>query len=392
MMDREELTSECSQNDISKNKLKINELIEIIPDPRKNIFGEIKHPLPSIIFCALVGSLTGGDNWVDIEDNANHLKDWICLHVNLSNGVPSHDTFGRVFGLIDRQAFSEFLVSWADHLRKIFDKEVIAFDGKTMKGSAQKQAGIKALHTLNAFSIENGICLGQLDVDSKTNEITVIPELMKVLDIENCIITANALNTQKTTAKAAIEAKADYILPVKRNHSDLLDDIKLLFNEAENKDYKGFDADQFESCEIGHGRWEQRIYSHLDAEDLPVCSEWKGMKTVAKVIRRRTYDNKSTWEICYFISSLDINAELLAHAIRGHWAVENNLHWSLDVIFREDNSKYKNRSGAQNLSVIRKIALGMLKKDTSTKKSIRRKRKVALLNKSYLEQILKNNL
>lgn len=388
-MTNDEFTSEAYENNLSKKKPKITELIEKISDPRVNIFGELKHPLTSVIFCALVGSLTGGDNWIDIEDNANHLKDWIAQYTDLSNGVPSHDTFGRVFGLIDSQVFSGFLVDWADHLRQSFDKEVVAFDGKTMKGSSQKRAGIKALHTLNAFSIENGICLGHLDVDRKTNEITVIPKLIEMLDLENCIITSDALNTQKSTVISVIDAKADYVLPVKGNHPELLDDIKLLFDDAEDKDYKGFDAGQFETTEIGHGRWEQRIYSQLDAEELPVCSEWKGMRTVLKITRRRTDGDRSTWEFCYFISSLDIDAPLLAHAIRGHWAVENKLHWSLDVIFREDNGKYKNRSGAQNLSAIRKIALGMLKKDTSTKKSIRRKRKAALLDKSYLERLLK---
>lgn len=371
-------------------KPKILELAEKVPDPRSDKFK--KHPLTSMIFIALVGTICGADDWVAISDTGEHLEDWIKQYVELPFGIPSHDTFGRTFGLIDRQAFSQFLIEWADHLRLKSANEVVAMDGKTLKGNAQKLAGLSGLHILNAWSVENGICLGHFDVDRKTNEITVIPKLIEILDLEGCIITADALNTQKTTATAVVNAKADYVLPVKGNQKDLLEDVKLLFEEAESKDYRGFDADQFESKDKDHGRVEHRIYSVLDAEDLPVAKEWASLKSVGKVIRRRTYGNRSTIEICYFIMSIEIDAKLFAHAVRGHWGVENKLHWSLDVIFREDDSKYRDRIGAQNLSAIRKMALGYLKKDETSKKSLKRKRFQALTSLGFRESILKDFL
>jgi predicted transposase YbfD/YdcC len=272
------------------------------------------------------------------------------------------------------------------------ENEVIAMDGKTLRGNSQKQAGLSGIHLLNAWSVDNGICLGHLDVDKKTNEITIIPKLIEILDLEGCIITSDALNTQKTTAEAATKAKADYVLPVKGNHKDLLEDIKLIFDQAEDEEYKGFDADQFETYEKDHGRIEHRMYSVLDAEDLPVANEWSNMKSVGKVVRRRTFKDRSTFEACYFITSLEINAKLFAHSVRGHWGVENNLHWSLDVVFREDHNKYRDRVGAQNLSAVRKMALGFLKKDDTVKKSLKRKQFQALTSSNFRETILKEFL
>ena len=382
-----------SENDLTKfeqlTKPKIIELAEKVPDPRSDNFK--KHPLVSMIFVALVGTVCGADDWVAISDTGEHLKDWIKQYVELPFGVPSHDTFGRTFGLIDNQAFSELLIDWADYLRVKSKNEIVAMDGKTLRGNAQKQAGLAGLHILNAWSVENGICLGHIDVDIKSNEITAIPKLIEILDLEDCIITADALNTQKTTAAAAIEAKADYVLPVKGNHKDLLEDIRLLFEDAESKDYRGFDADQFETKDKDHGRIEHRFYSVLDAEDLPVAKEWSEMKSVGKVIRRRTHGDRSTFETCYFIMSLEIDGKLFAHATRGHWGVENKLHWSLDVVFREDHSKYRDRIGAQNLSAVRKMALGLLKKNES-KKSLKRKRFQALTSPLFREAILKDLL
>ncbi|MBA3239035.1 MAG: ISAs1 family transposase, partial [Parachlamydiaceae bacterium] len=192
-------------------------------------------------------------------------------------------------GIIDNNLFSQFLIDWADHLRMKSKHEVVSMDGKTLRGNAQKQAGLDGLHLLNAWSVENGICIGHIEVGTKTNEITAILKLIKMLDLEGCIITTDALNTQKTTASAVIEAKGDYVLPVKGNHKDLLEDVKLLFGNSEQNNYRGFDADQFESKNDDHGRVEHRLYSVLDADDLPVAMEWEGMKSVGRVIRRRTY-------------------------------------------------------------------------------------------------------
>jgi predicted transposase YbfD/YdcC len=384
------MTEDDSINSKQKTKPKILELAEKISDPRSDKFK--KHPLVSMVFIALVSTLCGAEDWVAVSDIGEHLKDWIRQYVDLPFGIPSHDTFNRTFGIIKNQSFNQFLIDWADHLRKRSENEVIAMDGKTLRGSAQKQAGLKGIHILNAWSVENGICLGHLEVDKKTNEITVIPELIKILDLKGCIVTADALNTQKTTVEAVINAGADYVLPVKGNQKDLLEDITLLFEEAELKEYQGFDAEQFETKEKGHGRVEHRLYSVLDAEDLPVTKDWMGMKSVGKVTRRRTFEDRSTFETCYFLMSIELKAKLFAHAVRGHWGVENKLHWSLDVIFREDHSKYRDRVGAQNLSAVRKIALGFLQKDDFSKISIKRKSFQALTSSQYRETVLKKFL
>ena len=368
-------------------KPKILELAEKIPDPRRNHLK--RYPLPSMIFIALVGTVCGANDWVAVADTGEYLKEWIKKYIDLPYGIPSHDTFGRTFGIIDNKSFSQFLIDWGECIRVKSKNEIVAMDGKTLKGNAQKEAGLKGIHLLNAWSIDNGICLGHLNVDKKTNEITVLPDLIEIVDLEGCIITSDALNTQKTTVEAVIKAKADYVLPVKGNHKDLLEDVKLLFDEAEGKEYKGFDADQFESCEKDHGRIEHRIYSVLDAEDLPFVNEWSNMKSIGKVIRRRTLKDRSTFETCYFITSLEIDAKLFAHAVRGHWGVENNLHWSLDVVFREDHNKYRDRIGAQNLSAVRKIALGFLKEDKTSKKSLKRKQFQALTSSDFRENMLK---
>jgi predicted transposase YbfD/YdcC len=384
------LMSEENSTTEQTTKAKILELAERIQDPRRDQFK--KHSLTSMIFITLVGSICGADDWVAVADTGEHLKDWIGQYTDLPYGIPSHDTFGRTFGLIENQVFSQLLIDWADHLRIKSENEVVAMDGKTLKGNAKKQEGLKGIHLLNAWSVENGICLGHLSVDKKTNEITVIPKLIEILDLKGCIITTDALNTQKTTVEAIINAKADYVLPVKGNHKGMLKGVKLLFDEAEEKDYRGCYADQFETNEKDHGRVEHRMYSVLDAEDLPLAKEWLNLKSVGRVIRRRTYADRSTFETCYFITSLDIDAKLFAHAVRGHWGVENKLHWSLDIVFREDHSKYRDRVGAQNLSAVRKMALGLLKKNDSVKKSLKRKRFQALTSSEFRSCIMKEFL
>ena len=375
----------------SKNaKPKILELAENVPDPRLDRCK--RHPLPSMLFTALVATVCGADDWVAVADTGKYLRDWIEQYVELPFGIASHDTFARTFSLLDSQAFNHLLLSWADHLRARSKHEVVAMDGKTVRGSSQKNAGLSGIHLLNAWSVENGICLGHMEVDTKTNEITVIPDLIEILDLQGCIVTADALNTQKTTADAVIEAGADYVLPVKRNQRELLEEIELLFEEAEQKDYRGIDGDQYETIEKDHGRVEHRLYCVLDASELPLAQGWNSMKSVGRAIRRRTYGGRSTFETCYFGMSLEIDAKLFAHAVRGHWGVENGLHWSLDVVFREDHSKYRDRVGAQNHSATRKMALSLLKQETTVSKSLKRKRFQALTNPEYRELILKEFL
>ena len=374
-------------------KPKIIEYIEEINDPRNASSFNYKHPFVSIIFITFIGSLCGANNWIEIEALGNEMKDWIVKFVPLPYGVPSHDTFGRLFALIDSNEFGNFLIKWMKSVREKFSGEVINFDGKTLCGTAEKGMGLQGVHILNAWSNDNEICIGQLKVDDKSNEIKAIPKLMELLDLKDCIITSDALNTQKEVAKKARELGADYVLPVKENHPSLLDDIKLFFEDAVKKEFKGIDADQYETLDKGHGRVEKRTYQIIDGEDLPDKDLWKDVKSIGRVIRERTINRKgTTTEIQYYINSIDIDAKLFEKCTRGHWGVENGLHWRLDVIMKEDDNRYRDKNGAQNLAVIRKVTLSVLAKDTTRKGSIATKRLAAAVNPTYREDLIKKCL
>lgn len=370
----------------------IIQYLQEISDPRAQSF-RFRHPLISTIFIVLVTGLCGANDWVAVESMALGMQDWIAQFVPLPHGIPSHDTFGRIFSLLCPKEFNNFLIKWSSLLReKLDNKEIVNFDGKTMCGTAEKALGLKGLHILNAWSMDNGICIGQLKVDEKSNEITAMPELIKLLDLKNCIVTSDALNTQKLTAKAIINAEADYALPVKENHPGLLDDIKLMFEDAVKNDFKGVDADHYETIDKDHGRIEKRTYHVIDGEELPDRALWAGLKSLGMVIRERTLHGVTTMETIYYILSLEIDAKLFGRATRGHWSIENLLHWRLDVILREDNSRYRDEIGAQNLAVVRKVTLAMLSKDTTKKCGLATKRLLAASNPAYRELIIKNFL
>ena len=380
-----------STNEDLLKKYPIIKFINDIPDPRAQSF-HFQHSLVSIIFIVLVTGLCGANDWVGVVEMAQSMKNWIAQYVPLPHGIPSHDTFGRVFSMICPKQFNKFLINWSSLLREINDgQELISFDGKTLCGTAEKALGLKGLHILNAWSQDNGICIGQFKVDDKSNEITAIPQLIKLLDLKNCLVTCDALNTQKNNAKAVIDAQADYVFPVKENHSGLREDIELLFKDAIKKDFKGIDADHFETIDKDHGRIEKRTYHVIDGEDLPDRIDWIGLKSLGMVIRERTVNSKTTIEIVYYILSTEINAKLFEKATRGHWGVEI-FHWKLDVVLREDNSRYRDRIGAQNLAVIRKVTLGMLSKDKTKKCGLATKRLVAAADVTYRESILKKFL
>jgi predicted transposase YbfD/YdcC len=373
----------------NKFKPKIIQYIEEIPDPRNPSSFNFKHPFSSIVFIAFITTLCGANDWVEVEVTGNAIKDWIAQFVPIPHGIPSHNTFGRIFSLINPTSLNDFLIKWMESMREKIPQDVISFDGKTLRGTAEKGIGLQGVHILNAWSKENGICIGQLKVDDKSNEITAIPELIELLDLKKCVVTADALNTQKEVAAKIKRAGADYVLPVKGNHAGLYDDIKLFFDDAIRKDFRGVDADHVETLDKDHGRIEKRIYHIIDGESLPDKDLWLGVKSLGMVIRERTIRNKTTQEIQYYINSIEIDGKLFEKCARGHWGVENGLHWCLDVILREDKSRYRDRIGAQNLAVLRKITLGILTKDKSKKCGQAPKRLAALGDPAYRENLLK---
>ena len=368
---------------------KLIQILENVPDSRGPSCN-FKHPLTTILFITVVCSLCGANDWEVIVIQAQAMRNWLSQYVDLSQGIPCVRTFKRVFESICPNKMEAMLIDVMEILREKKSGDVISFDGKTLRGTSVSEKGLKGIHILNAWSKDNGICIGQIKVDDKSNEITALPQLMDLLDLKGTIITTDALNTQKETAFKAIKGGADYVLPVKGNHPSLQEEIELLFNEAERKGYKGFDADDLETVEKAHGRIESRQYYSLDAVDLPSAKEWEGMNSIGKVIRERTEKGKITKEIHYYISSCEIDAGVLELATRGHWGVENGLHWSLDVIFREDKLRYRERNGARNLSIIRKITLGALGRDKTLKCGREGKRLLAATDGVYRANILKN--
>jgi predicted transposase YbfD/YdcC len=363
------------------------QILEAIPDSRGPSCN-FKYPLPTILFIVLVTTLCGADDWSEMEVLANSLESWIGKFVDVSEGIPSWYTLEKVFSSLNPSRMEEMLIQVMDIAREK-KQDIIAFDGKTLRGTADRHAGLKALHILHAWSVENGICIGQKKVDDKSNEITAMPQIMELLDLKGCIITADALNTQKDIAAKAIEVGADYVLPVKDNHSALKEEIELLFKDAIEHNFQGFDGDSYETTEKSRGRVEVRNYQLLSGEDLPSAKEWKNLTSIGMVTRERTIANETTKEVIYYISSCAMDAQLFAKCVRGHWGIENGLHWSLDVIFQEDKLPYRDRIGAQNLSIIRKIVLGALAKDKTHKCGKPAKRLLAASNPEYREEVLK---
>ena len=368
--------------------LRLVQILNKIPDPRKPSCN-FQHSLVSIVFTVIVTSLCGADDWSVIETLAISMESWIARFVDVSSGIPSAHTMERVFSLISPECMEKTFVDVMG-LLKGKKETVISFDGKTLRGTLDEQGGKRAIHLLNAWSFENGICLGQRKVDDKSNEITAIPELMKMLDLKGTIITTDALNTQKDIARRAQESGADYFLPVKGNHKGLLEDIELLFKEAQLAEFKGVDADQYETLEKSRGRVERRLYYSMDAKGVPDKAEWAGIDSIGMVVRERMAEKKTTKEITYYISSCGVGAKLLGQSVRDHWQVENGLHWSLDVIFREDKLRYRHAVGARNFAMIRRIVLGTLSRDKTHKCGKAGKRILAASDPVFREEMLRN--
>lgn len=366
----------------------ILQVFDALEDPRKKSIN-FRHPLKTILFITVVCSLCGSNDWETIVIQANAMKEWLSKFVDMSNGVPCVRTFIRLFNVLQPESLNKVLLTVAKSLGNKVESEVISFDGKTMRGTASLENGLKAVHMLNAWSHERGICIGHMKVDDKSNEIPAVPQLMELLDLKGTIITADAMNTQKKTASKAIELGADYVLPVKENQAGLLEEVELLFKDAQNKKFQGIDADNFETAEKGHGRVEVRTYISMDASELPSTEEWMGLKSVGKVMRERTLKGKTSTEIQYYISSCEIDAKLLEKVTRGHWGIENSLHLVLDVTFREDHIRYRDRIGTQNLATIRKLAHAALAKESTLKCGKAGKRVAAATDPEYREKIIK---
>ena len=361
-----------------------------LEDPR--IDRTKRHSLTDIIAIAICAVVCGADSWVDVEVFGNSRKEWLSGFLELSGGIPSHDTFGRVFSILDADRFQSCFIQWVRSVSEMTEGQIVAIDGKTARRSHDARAGRSAIHLVNAWASANRLVLGQVKVDDKSNEITAIPKLLRMLEVSGCVVTIDAMGCQKEIAGTVTERGANYVLSLKRNQGQLHDDVAEMFEYGRQTDFADMDSDWFETVEKGHGRVETRRCTTLwSPEFISYLNErerWSNLRSVAMVESERDIRGNVSSQTRYYISSLPGDAKRLLEAVRGHWEVENSAHWVLDVSFGEDSSRVRKGNGAENLSVLRRMALNMLHRENTLRVGIAAKRKKAGWDTQYLLKVL----
>lgn len=355
---------------------------------------KVKHSLTEILFMAVVASIANANTWIEIGAFAEVKEEWLKKYIPLENGIPSHDTFQRVFEHIDAKAFNKAFMNWTNKLSEHTDGRIIAIDGKTVRRSFDGEKG--AIHIVNAWVDENDMILGQMKTDSKSNEITAIPELLDLLFLKDSIVTIDAMGTQKKIAEKIALKKGDYVLALKGNQGVFHKEVQEFMEDGLANNFKDIECSKKTTREKGHGRIEKREYFQTnDIEWFTEKSKWKGLTSIGMVRRTVIKNDKETVEVSYYISSLEApprgECDLFAKAVRKHWGVES-CHWMLDVVFREDESLVRKNNGAENLSMLRKIAMNILKKEIPNEKKMSKnmKRFKAAMDEKLLERIIKN--
>jgi predicted transposase YbfD/YdcC len=357
-----------------------------LQDPRKS--RRRVHRLMDIVVIAICGVIADCDNWQEIELFAHKRQDWLRRFLALPHGIPSHDTFERVFDRLNPRTFSACFREWVCALSAAVKLPHIAIDGKTLRRSFDHSKNLGPLHLVSAWATEQKLSLGQVAVEAKSNEITAIPQLLELLDVHGALVTIDAMGCQKEIAQKIVSGGGDYVLTVKGNQERLLADIQQVVGEALDNALTEAVVDDFEVEQRGHGRTEKRRYvvAH-QTEGIRDRQLWPNLTTVGMCYSEREIDGKTTVEGRYFIGSRKLSAKQYAEVLRDHWGIENSLHWQLDVSFDEDGSRIRHRNGAENFAVLRRMAVSLLKQHPS-KRSIACKRKEAILDTAFLEEIL----
>lgn len=358
-----------------------------LKDPRIN--RRKLHPLSNLLVIAICAVIAGANDFQEVALFGNKRKDWLARFLDLTNGIPSHDTFERVFARLDPQAFQSCFADWMTAWYSKLTGKHLAIDGKSVCGSASPSKGFRALHLVNVWATEANLCLGLVACDADSNEITAIPKLLGLLDVEGALVSIDAIGCQKNIAEAVIEAGGDYLIVVKANQEKLHQQIEACFEQAAARDYEGVKSSYYQTTERGHGREETRCYVVIeDPEGIDERTNWSGLNVIGLCYsERKEGQGERTFQTRYFMGSKRAKARYYGKHLREHWRVENNLHWQLDVTFGEDDQQVRQRNAAANFAVVRRLALNLIKQQ-GTKLSVAKKRFAAALDTDFLEEIL----
>jgi len=358
-----------------------------LKDPR--IDRNKRHLLLDIITMAVCAAIAGADKWIDVVTFAQHRKEWLQRFLELPNGIPSHDTFERVFDRLDPVALQNALIGWLHSISETLGFQHIAVDGKTMRRMRYSSAPLRQLHLVSAWATEANLILGQVAVDDKSNEITAIPKLLEMLDLHGMLVSIDAMGCQKEIANKIVERGGDYLLVVKDNQESLKDDIVGCFVRAYENDCRGVKHARHETVEKRHGREERRVYEIItDPIGIRDQQAWAKLNVIGKCFRECTIEGRTTCEERYFIGSKRCGVRRYAEGLRNHWRIENGLHWQMDVTFGEDDHRMEKRHGGQNFTLLGRLALSLIKQ-LPDKGSVRTKRYAATLDVKYMEKILR---
>jgi predicted transposase YbfD/YdcC len=364
--------------------LAVKKYFRKLHDPRCH--GRKRHLLLDILVITLCAVICGCNDWQQIATFAHARHEWLKTFLQLPNGIPSHDTFERVFERLDPQGFQACFREWMQALHEAWGLSQIAIDGKTLRGSGND--GRKALHLISAWATANCLSLGQIAVDEKSNEIPAIPKLLELLDLHGALVTIDAMGCQKAIAAKVVEGGGDYVLTVKENQEHLQADIRAALNQAYESNFAGLEYDTYETKERGHGRQEYRCYTILHCTDgIRQAADWARLTTIGLCYSERTLDGVTSEELRYFIGSRKASAKIYGQALRNHWSIENKLHWQLDVTFNEDKNRVSKRHEAENLALVRRLALSLLQQHPD-KHSLPCKRLLAAFDPAFLKEVL----